>query len=112
MWDEELRVTYAMYGHIDVGCLHVRPALDMTDPEDEQKLRWLTDRVAETVKRHGGVLWGEHGKGFRSEYNPIFFGERHHSGETPGFPDTQVSDSFSQGTRPTHLFVCYLPALF
>ncbi|MDP6944868.1 MAG: FAD-linked oxidase C-terminal domain-containing protein, partial [Myxococcota bacterium] len=73
---DEAGVTYAMYGHIDVGCLHVRPALDMTDPEDEQKLRWLTDRVAETVKRHGGVLWGEHGKGFRSEYNPIFFGER------------------------------------
>ena len=25
-------LTYAMYGHADVGCVHVRPALDLTDP--------------------------------------------------------------------------------
>ena len=73
---EEAGVQYGMFGHIDVGCLHVRPALDMSDPEDAAKVRWISDRVAALVKRYGGVLWGEHGKGFRAEYNPTFFGER------------------------------------
>ncbi|MFT7623437.1 MAG: FAD/FMN-containing dehydrogenase/Fe-S oxidoreductase [Myxococcota bacterium] len=66
---------YGMFGHIDVGCLHVRPALDMTDPEDAKRLRRVSDKVARIVQSYGGVIWGEHGKGLRSEYNPQFFGE-------------------------------------
>lgn len=66
---------YGMFGHVDVGCLHVRPALDMRDPEDEKLLRTLSDEVVALVKKYGGVLWGEHGKGYRSEYSPVFFGE-------------------------------------
>src|SRR5262249_41100119 len=29
---------YGMFGHVDVGCLHVRPALDLKDPEDEARV--------------------------------------------------------------------------
>src|SRR5690606_12436766 len=65
---------YGMFGHVDVGCLHVRPALNMRDPEDERLLRTLSDQVVALVKKYGGVLWAEHGKGFRSEYSPVFFG--------------------------------------
>ncbi len=65
---------YGMYGHADVGCLHVRPALDMTLPEDRALIREISDEVVELVTRHGGVFWGEHGKGFRGEYLPRFFG--------------------------------------
>ena len=71
---DEAGLRYGMFGHIDVGCLHVRPALDLQDPADERLLRTISDRVAALVQRHGGVMWGEHGKGFRSEYNPQFFG--------------------------------------
>ena len=60
-------LSYAMYGHADVGCVHVRPALDLTDPEHESLVRTLTDAVVERVHAHGGVLWGEHGRGFRSD---------------------------------------------
>ena len=66
---------YAMYGHVDVGCVHVRPALDTKIPQDEELIRALSDRVAALVRKYGGVMWGEHGKGFRSEYTPVFFGE-------------------------------------
>ncbi|MCA9513809.1 MAG: FAD-binding oxidoreductase [Myxococcales bacterium] len=69
-------VTYGMFGHVDVGCLHVRPALDLRDPEDEARLRRISDEVAALCLEHGGLIWGEHGKGVRSEYNPRFFGER------------------------------------
>jgi FAD/FMN-containing dehydrogenase/Fe-S oxidoreductase len=65
---------YAMFGHVDVGCLHVRPALDLKDPEDEARIRRITDAVAALVTRYGGLLWGEHGKGFRSELVPHHFG--------------------------------------
>jgi FAD/FMN-containing dehydrogenase/Fe-S oxidoreductase len=65
---------YGMFGHVDVGCLHVRPALDMKDPDDEARVRRITDAVAALVTRYGGLLWGEHGKGYRSELVPHHFG--------------------------------------
>jgi len=65
---------YAMYGHVDVGCLHVRPALDLRDPADGRILRAVSDRIFRLVQSYGGVLWGEHGKGMRSEYSPEVFG--------------------------------------
>jgi FAD/FMN-containing dehydrogenase/Fe-S oxidoreductase len=65
---------YGMFGHVDVGCLHVRPALNLRDPEDGRLLREISDEVTRLVKSYGGVLWAEHGKGFRSEYSPTFFG--------------------------------------
>ncbi|MFK7916774.1 MAG: FAD-binding and (Fe-S)-binding domain-containing protein [Ilumatobacter sp.] len=61
-------LSYGMFGHADVGCLHVRPALDLYDPAHEQLLRTISDEVADLVKRFGGVLWGEHGRGFRGEF--------------------------------------------
>ncbi|MGK7953345.1 MAG: FAD-binding and (Fe-S)-binding domain-containing protein [Xenococcaceae cyanobacterium] len=71
----EYQLDYAMYGHVDVGCVHVRPALDLKLPEDETLIRQLSDKVVALVRKYGGVMWGEHGKGFRSEYTPVFFGE-------------------------------------
>jgi FAD/FMN-containing dehydrogenase/Fe-S oxidoreductase len=65
---------YGMFGHVDVGCLHVRPALDLKDPEDQARVRRITDAVTALVTRYGGLLWGEHGKGFRSELVPHHFG--------------------------------------
>ena len=68
-------LTYGMFGHVDVGCLHVRPALDLRDPEDEARVRRISDQVAALCTKYGGVIWGEHGKGFRSEYSPLHFGD-------------------------------------
>ncbi len=64
-----------MFGHVDAGVLHVRPALDMKDPEQEKLIREISDQVADLTQKYGGLLWGEHGKGVRSEYGPKFFGE-------------------------------------
>ncbi|MCP1366401.1 FAD-binding oxidoreductase, partial [Halomonas sp. BBD48] len=66
---------YGMFGHVDAGVLHVRPAIDMKDPAQERLIREISDEVAALTQRYHGLLWGEHGKGVRSEYAPQFFGE-------------------------------------
>ncbi|PCS21855.1 D-2-hydroxyglutarate dehydrogenase YdiJ [Candidatus Enterovibrio escicola] len=66
---------YGMFGHVDAGVLHVRPALDLCDPDQEHLMRKLSDSVVVLVAKYGGLMWGEHGKGFRSEYGRAFFGE-------------------------------------
>ncbi|MFT6201515.1 MAG: FAD/FMN-containing dehydrogenase/Fe-S oxidoreductase [Granulosicoccus sp.] len=65
---------YGMFGHVDAGVLHVRPILDMKDPRQANLVRPITDQVVELTHKYGGLLWGEHGKGVRSEYSPKFFG--------------------------------------
>ncbi|MBD8493325.1 FAD-binding oxidoreductase [Pseudomonas syringae] len=66
---------YGMFGHVDAGVLHVRPILDMKDPAQAALIRPISDQVAALTQKHGGLLWGEHGKGLRSQYVPGYFGE-------------------------------------
>lgn len=54
--------------------LHVRPLLDMKDPAQAAMVRTVSNAVAVLTQKYGGLLWGEHGKGVRSEYAPAFFG--------------------------------------
>ena len=70
------QLNYGMFGHVDAGVLHVRPALDMCDPEQEKLLRTISDEVVKLTAKYGGLMWGEHGKGYRSEYAPAFFGDQ------------------------------------
>ncbi len=67
-------LAYGMFGHVDAGVLHVRPAIDMKDPAQETLIREVTDEVVRLTQEYKGLLWGEHGKGVRSEYAPEFFG--------------------------------------
>ena len=69
-------LSYGMFGHVDAGVLHVRPALDMCDPQQEMLMKAISDDVVALTAKYGGLLWGEHGKGFRAEYSPAFFGEQ------------------------------------
>ncbi|QOV65946.1 D-2-hydroxyglutarate dehydrogenase YdiJ [Kosakonia pseudosacchari] len=69
-------LSYGMFGHVDAGVLHVRPALDMCDPQQEVLMKSISDDVVALTAKYGGLLWGEHGKGFRAEYSPAFFGEQ------------------------------------
>jgi FAD/FMN-containing dehydrogenase/ferredoxin len=73
------QLIYGMYGHVDAGCIHIRPALDMQNPDDEKIMRELSDKVVALLEKYHGVMWGEHGKGFRSEYTENFFGPELHT---------------------------------
>lgn len=72
---DSLNVTYGMFGHVDTGLMHVRPALDLTTDEDRAKLVTISDKVVELVNKYQGQMWGEHGRGYRSCYGEVFFKE-------------------------------------
>ncbi|MFZ7240509.1 FAD-binding and (Fe-S)-binding domain-containing protein [Avibacterium avium] len=64
---------YGMFGHVDAGVLHVRPALDLCDKEQVKLFKEISDQVADLTHKYGGLIWGEHGKGMRSQYGETFF---------------------------------------
>lgn len=68
-------LSYGMFGHVDAGVLHVRPALDLCDREQVKTFKAISDQVVELTAKYGGLIWGEHGKGMRSIYGEKFFGE-------------------------------------
>lgn len=70
---DSLNVTYGMFGHVDTGLMHVRPALDLTTDEDKEKLVTISNKVVELVNKYQGQMWGEHGRGYRSCYGEVFF---------------------------------------
>jgi len=67
------------YGHASVGCLHIRPFLDLKQPGEIQKMLSIFEDIASLVAEHGGTIAGEHGDGLaRSWLIPRFFGEQLH----------------------------------
>lgn len=72
---DSAKLRYGMFGHADAGVIHVRPALDLKLEEDMPFIREISDKVFALCQKYGGALWGEHGKGVRSEYSKEFFGD-------------------------------------
>ncbi len=65
----------AFYGHASVGCLHIRPVLNLHDTSDVRKMRAIMNDITDLVLTFGGSLSGEHGDGMvRSESNRKMFG--------------------------------------
>ena len=65
------------YAHASVGCLHVRPVLDMKLGADVEKMRSIAEEAFALVRKYGGSHSGEHGDGIvRSEFNEVMFGPK------------------------------------
>jgi FAD/FMN-containing dehydrogenase/Fe-S oxidoreductase len=63
------------YAHASVGCLHVRPVLNMKDPADVKRMRSIAEKCFDLVRQYKGSHSGEHGDGIaRSEFNEPMFG--------------------------------------
>ena len=64
-----------VYAHASVGCLHVRPVVNMKTAEGVAKFQAIANDVAELVLEYGGALSGEHGDGLvRSPFMEKMFG--------------------------------------
>lgn len=72
-------LTCVYYGHIATGELHLRPLLNLKDPEDVKIYHELARKVAELVKKFRGSLSGEHGDGrLRGEFIPLMLGQHNY----------------------------------
>ncbi len=64
------------HAHISVGELHLRPVLNLKDPEQVKLFRKIGEESARLVGKYRGSLSGEHGDGrVRSEFIPLVVGE-------------------------------------
>lgn len=83
-WGDRLQAVFARhdvegtwYAHASVGCLHVRPSLDLKDAGDVGLLRAIAEEALEIVRDLGGSHSGEHGDGrLRSEFIEPMLGPR------------------------------------
>jgi Fe-S oxidoreductase len=64
-----------VYAHASVGCLHVRPVVDLKTSEGVAKFEAIANDVADLVLEFGGALSGEHGDGMvRGPFTAKMFG--------------------------------------
>src|SRR5215470_5773721 len=65
----------AYYGHCSVGCLHIRPAINLKTPRGLEQVRAIADEIADLVMEFHGTISSEHGDGrARSPLLPRMFG--------------------------------------
>ncbi len=74
---EKYGTTGTWYAHASVGCLHVRPILNMKDDSGARKMRAIMEETLAIVEEYKGSHSGEHGDGLaRSEFHERMFGSR------------------------------------
>ena len=69
-------LTAGFYGHCSVGCLHIRPFVDLSQPGQVAVMRAVAEEIRDLVAEFGGANSSEHGDGLaRSEFNRELFGD-------------------------------------
>src|SRR5262249_25686703 len=64
-----------VYAHASVGCLHVRPVVNMKTDEGVKRFEAIANDIADLVLEFGGALSGEHGDGMvRGPFTLKMFG--------------------------------------
>ncbi|MBN8936028.1 MAG: FAD-binding protein, partial [Rhizobiales bacterium] len=65
------------YAHASVGCLHVRPILNLRLEKDVKAMRAIAEQAFAFVREYKGSHAGEHGDGIvRSEFHEFMFGKQ------------------------------------
>ncbi|MEA1897420.1 MAG: FAD-linked oxidase C-terminal domain-containing protein [Bacteroidota bacterium] len=83
------------YAHIGSGEIHLRPVLNLKDPEDVELFHTIAMETAKLVKKYNGSLSGEHGDGrLRGEFIPIMIGEKNY----------QLLKRMKDAWDPNHIF--------
>lgn len=72
---ERLGLECVYHAHIGTGELHLRPIINVKDPESRKRFRQVAEETARLVKKYKGSLSGEHGDGrLRGEFIPLMYG--------------------------------------
>jgi FAD/FMN-containing dehydrogenase/Fe-S oxidoreductase len=68
-----------IYAHASVGCLHVRPVVDLKTADGVQRFESIAEAISDLVLEFGGALSGEHGDGLvrgpftRKMFGPVLY---------------------------------------
>ena len=63
------------YGHCSVGCMHIRPLINLKEESERNKMVSIANAIADLVLEFDGAMSGEHGDGLaRSHFNLKLFG--------------------------------------
>jgi Fe-S oxidoreductase len=63
------------YGHCSVGCMHIRPLINLKEESEKGKMVSIANAITDLVLEFNGALSGEHGDGLaRSHFNEKLFG--------------------------------------
>ena len=63
------------YGHCSVGCMHIRPLINLKEPSEVKKMVSIANEICDLVLEFNGAMSGEHGDGLaRSPFNEKLFG--------------------------------------
>lgn len=71
--------TAAYYAHASVGCLHIRPLLDLKSQADIETMARLSEEISDLVMEFEGSMSGEHGDGLarglwnRKQFGPVIY---------------------------------------
>jgi FAD/FMN-containing dehydrogenase/Fe-S oxidoreductase len=66
-----------IYGHVGPGCMHIRPFIDLRQPQELEVMHQLMDEVSDLLLTFGGAFSGEHGDGLvRTWTNRKMFGDQ------------------------------------
>ena len=64
-----------VYAHASVGCLHVRPVVNLKTAEGVRRFESIAGEISDLVLEYGGALSGEHGDGLvRGPFTAKMFG--------------------------------------
>ncbi len=73
-------VRAAIYAHASVGCLHVRPLINLKEASQIETMRAIAEAVGELTLEFGGAMSGEHGDGLvRGWFLERYFGPQIYS---------------------------------
>jgi Fe-S oxidoreductase/FAD/FMN-containing dehydrogenase len=63
------------YGHCSVGCMHIRPLINLKQQSEVAKMVSIANEISDLVLEFNGAMSGEHGDGLaRSHFNEKLFG--------------------------------------
>ncbi len=63
------------YGHCSVGCMHIRPLINLKEESERGKMVSIANAISDLVLEFNGSMSGEHGDGLaRSHFNAKLFG--------------------------------------
>ncbi len=63
------------YGHCSVGCMHIRPLINLKKESEMHKMVSIANAISDLVLEFNGSMSGEHGDGLaRSHFNAKLFG--------------------------------------